>query len=90
MIFHLIFSRVFSRVYFQFFTHLLVVTFVVELRRHELGRAKNRKRLGAVVFDCGGKAKVPNAKVARGSIDEDVITLQVAVNHGGILRVEVG
>ena len=53
---------------------------LVHLRRHELGRPDHG--LGEALVLERGQAEVAYLDAAGGSGDEDVITLQVSVDHG--------
>mmetsp|Transcript_2867 Transcript_2867/g.7271 ORF Transcript_2867/g.7271 Transcript_2867/m.7271 type:complete len:360 (+) Transcript_2867:2596-3675(+) len=67
---------------------LLVVVFVIELRRHEFGRAEDTQRL-ILLADGRTKAKVPDPQIPRRPVDENIIALQIAMYDGRVLRVQI-
>ena len=67
--------------------HRLAVVLVVQLGRHELGRAQHRLHVGGVPGD--GEAEVADAHLTRRAVDEDVVALQVAVDDGRRVGVQV-
>lgn len=67
---------------------LLVVLFVVELGSHELRGSEDRGDVGAVADDS--EAEVANFELAIVAVDKDVVALEVAVDDGWAVGVEVG
>lgn len=63
----------------------------VELGGHERRRARqSERRLALVVHVLAPRQpEVPDAQVALLPVDEHVVALEVAVDHGGVLGVEV-
>ena len=71
--------------------HLFVVGLVVQLRRHELGRAQHATSLARRVVggsSCG-QAQVADPQIPGSAVDEDVVALDVAVDDLGVPRVQV-
>jgi hypothetical protein len=68
--------------------HLLVVLLIVELGRHELGGAEHRERCSPS-RDIGGEPQVPDAEIARGSVDKDVVALEVPMDDGRDVGVQI-
>lgn len=68
----------------------VVVVLAVDLGGHEL-RGANTVGMGeGGVAEDGGEAKVADLDLAGVAVDEDVVALEVAVDYGGIVAVEVG
>lgn len=66
---------------------LLVVFFVVELWGHELGGAEDRGDVCPVADDS--KSEVTNFELSVVAVDEYIVTLEIAVNDGWVVGVEV-
>ena len=64
--------------------HLLVVTLIVQLRRHELGRAKHGLGLYMSLAHERGEAEVANLDFGVVAVDENVVALQIAVDDSAM------
>lgn len=66
---------------------LLVIALVVQLWGHELGSAEDRRDVGTVADN--GETEVANLELSVVAVDKDVVALEVAVDDGRVVGVEI-